>query len=78
MRKWAVPLTVAGIGGIGLLFLATRGRETMRRLLAYMEAAPDAIREFNVTAEREIARLQNAVDELAESLGNQSGSLRAQ
>ncbi len=72
MRKWAVPLTVAGIGGIGLLFLATRGRETMRRLLSYLESAPEAIREFNETAEREIARIQNAVDELAESLGTQS------
>ncbi len=69
MRKWAFPLTVAGIGGLGVLFLATRGRETFNRLLAYMESAPGALREFNEAAECEIARLQLAVDELADSLG---------
>ncbi len=77
MRKWAVPLTVASIGGLGVLFLATRGRETLNRLLSYMESAPDAIREFNDTAEREIARLQTAVDELADSLGTRSEGLSA-
>lgn len=68
MRKWYLPVTIAGLGGLGLFLLATRGRETMRRLLHYMDAAPDAFREFNDAAEREIAHLQSAVDELARTL----------
>ncbi len=70
MRKWGLPITVtlAGLGGLGLLYLATRGRDTMRRLLSYVESAPEALREFNEAAENEVARLQSAVDELARTL----------
>jgi hypothetical protein len=68
MRKWYLPATIAGLGGLGLYLMATRGRETMRCLLRYMDAAPDTFREFNEAAEREIANLQSAVDELARSL----------
>lgn len=68
MRKWYLPVTIAGLGGLGLFLMATRGGDTMRRLLRYMEGAPDAFREFNDAAEREIANLQRAVDELARTL----------
>lgn len=70
MRRWTLPLTVtvAGLGGLGLLYLATRGRATLHRLMSYVEAVPDALREFNDAAETEITRLQSAVDDLARSL----------
>ncbi len=69
MRKWYVPLGLLGLGGLGLLFATQRGRETVKRLANFVDAAPDAWREWNEAAMREIARLQSAVDELAQNLG---------
>src|ERR1019366_3452473 len=41
MRKWFVPLTVLGVGGIGAFLLTDKGTETLRRWRAEVgEATP--------------------------------------
>ena len=68
MRKWAVPLTVLGIGGLGALLFSERGRHALRWVFRRIEEAPDRIAEWNETAQTEIDKIQVAINELAESL----------
>lgn len=68
MRKWAVPLTVLGVGGVGALVLSDRGRHAIGWVLRRMQEAPDRIAEWNETAQTELEKIQLAVNELAESL----------
>jgi hypothetical protein len=68
MRKWFVPLTVLGVGGIGAFLLTDRGRETARRLLANFEDAPERWVEWNESAQSELERIKATLNQIAESL----------
>jgi hypothetical protein len=68
MRKWAVPLTVLGVGGLGALMFSARGRQAMRWVFRRIEEAPERIAEWNETAQTEIDKIQVAINQLAESL----------
>lgn len=68
MRKWYVPLTVVGLGGLGLLFLTDSGRQRLRWLAANLHRAPEALLDWNVAAQREIDRIQMALNRVAQSL----------
>ncbi|MGA2991891.1 MAG: hypothetical protein ABSD88_15560 [Candidatus Korobacteraceae bacterium] len=68
MRKWAVPLTVLGVGGLGVLMFSERGRNAIRWMFRRMQEAPDRIAEWNETAQTEIDKIQVAINQLAESL----------
>jgi hypothetical protein len=68
MRKWYVPLTLLGIGGLGYLFLTERGRTTLRWLGENLYRAPDRFLEWNEAAQRELDRIQTALNRVAESL----------
>ncbi len=68
MRKWFLPVTVFGLGGIAALFLSDRGRQTFWSLFENMEKAPDALLDFNDFAQRELDRIQLALNQVAESL----------
>ncbi len=68
MSKWYVSLTIAGIGGLGLLFLTERGRYALRWLSENVRFAPERIAEWNDAAQRELDRIQLALDRVAESL----------
>ena len=72
MRKWFVPLTVLGVGGIGAFLLTDRGRETLRRWRARFDEAPERWDEWNENAQSELERIQNALTQIAESLGPRS------
>ena len=72
MRKWFVPLTVLGVGGIGALLLTDRGRETLRRWRARFDEAPERLEEWNENAQSELERIQSALTQIAESLGPRS------
>ena len=69
MRRWYVPLTVLGVASLAALFLTQRGRRALRWLAHNFESAPDTLLPWNETTERELDRLQMALDQLADSLG---------
>jgi hypothetical protein len=68
MRKWFVPLTVAGIGGLGVFLLSESGRSALRGITRYLRWNSQGLQEWNEAAEAEMHRLQEAVSALAESL----------
>jgi len=69
MRRWAVPLAVLGVGGVGALMFTPRGRTAIRWIFRRMEEAPEHIAQWNETAQNELEKIQAALNELAESLG---------
>lgn len=68
MRKWYVPLTVAGLGGLGALFLSEPGRQLLRSARQYWQWHSENLQEWNEVAEQELERIQNALTALAEAL----------
>ena len=64
MRKWYVPLAVLGLAGLGALLLTDRGRQTLRWLSENLQRAV----EWNEAAQRELDRIQIALNRVAESL----------
>ena len=70
MRRWYVSLTVLGLAGLGALVLSQRGRQALRWLAENFNKAPDALLQWNETAQRELERLRAAIDQLSDSLGS--------
>ena len=68
MNKWLVPLAVLGVGGVGVLVLSERGRVVLRGLFERIEDTPDRIADWNDRAQREIERIQTALNRVADSL----------
>ncbi len=68
MRKWYVPLTVLGIGGIGALLMSDRGKEMLRRFLRDLHLAPQRLLEWNEAAQVELDRIQATLNQIAETL----------
>ena len=64
MRSWYVPLTILGISGVGFLLLTTRGRQALRWVAENLQHAI----EWNEAAQRELDRIQIALNRVAESL----------
>jgi hypothetical protein len=68
MRKWYVPLTVVGLSGVGLLLLSDSGRRRLRWLFNNLHRAPEALVTWNETAQRELDRIQTALNRVASTL----------
>ncbi|HTK94313.1 MAG TPA: hypothetical protein VL382_01640 [Terriglobales bacterium] len=68
MRKWYVPLTMVGLGGLGLLFVSERGQQAVRWLLESFEEVPGQMAAFNEGVEHELARIESALDEISSEL----------
>ena len=68
MRKWYVPLTVVGLSGLGMFLLTERGRAALRWLYEYSYNAPGALLEWNDKAQRELDRIQSALNRVASTL----------
>ncbi len=68
MSKWYVPMTVVGLGGLGVLLFTDRGRKAMRWAMEQAVEAPFRLKEWNEAAQRELDRVQTALNQLAESL----------
>lgn len=64
MRKWYLPLAVLGISGLGLLVMTERGRCILRWVADNLHRAV----EWNEAAQRELDRIQIALNRVAESL----------
>jgi hypothetical protein len=68
MQKWFLPLTVLGIGGLGLLVLSDRGQDALQWAFNKLDEAPDQFNDWNDRAQEELDRIQMALNRVAESL----------
>jgi len=72
MRKWYFPMTILGLGGLGVLLFTERGRRSLRMLAEFLPQAPRHFAEWNEAAQRELDRIQATLNQVAESLGDDS------
>ena len=68
MRKWLVPLIVFSAGGIGAYLLTGKRRETLREWLAEFFESPETWHEWNEGAQAELDLIQQALNQIAQSL----------
>lgn len=68
MRKWYLPLTVLGLGGLGAALLSERGRNFLGSMFERSSEGAAKFVEWNETAQTELARIQQALDRIAEHL----------
>jgi hypothetical protein len=68
LRKWYVPVTVLGVGGLGVLVLTERGRTALRWAYENLHRAPASLLEWNEAAQRELDRIQHALNRVAHTL----------
>ena len=57
MRRWYVPLTVLGLGGIGAFLLSERGRTALRAVFERFQQAPDRLLELNDSLQSDLDRI---------------------
>jgi len=67
MRKWYVPLTMLGLGGLGLLFVTERGQQVVHALLDTLADEPPQ-NEFEPRVDRELAQIETALHEIEAQL----------
>lgn len=68
MKKWYMPLAILGVGSLGAILLSERGRQTLRWVAENFERHQDKLLEWNDAAQREIERLEEALDRIAASI----------
>jgi len=68
MRKWYMPLALLGVGSLGALLLSERGRQALRWMAENLDRPHGALREWNDAAQRELDRLEEALERLAASI----------
>ncbi len=68
MRRWYLPLTVLGLGGVGAFLLSERGRTVLRGIAEKFQQAPDRWSEWNESFESELDNIQSTLNKIAESL----------
>ena len=68
MRKLYLPLSLLGVAGLVALILSERGRESVRRVLGGWQDAPEPFRGWNDSAQRELEKLQEALERLSRAL----------
>ena len=72
MRKWYLPITVLGLGGLGLVGMLVgteKGRSVVRNISDNLLDGPDSFEDWNIAAQRELEAIQSALDGLAQALG---------
>jgi len=68
MRRWYVPLTVLGLGGIGALLLTEQGRSMLRKVTEKFWQAPERLLEWNDNLQSELDHIQQALDQIADTI----------
>jgi len=68
MRRWYLPLTVLGLGGVSAFLLSERGRTKLRAISKRFQQAPDRLLELNDSLQSDLDRIQAALDRIADSL----------
>lgn len=73
MRKFYWSLSVLAVGGLGALLFTEKGRQALRWIGENATQAPDRLLEWNEAAQRELDRIQSALNRVAETLSPQQG-----
>ena len=69
MRKWILPIAaLLGVGGVSALLLTESGRRGIRWAATNLHRAPEAFADWNEVAQRELDRIQDALNQVAETL----------
>jgi len=68
MRRWYLPLTVLGLGGVSAFLLSERGRTKLRAISKRFQQAPDRLLELNDSLQSDLDHIQAALDRIADSL----------
>jgi hypothetical protein len=68
MRRWFLPLTVIGLGGVGALLMSERGRGKLRDLWQRFQDSPDGWQGLNDNVQSELDRIQASLDRISESI----------
>jgi hypothetical protein len=68
MRKWYLPLTVLGLGSLGVLIATERGRSMLRQVGQGLDRAPDQLRQLSDAFEDEVSKIQATLDSLNDLL----------
>lgn len=68
MRKWYLPLTVLGLGSLGVLIATDRGRELLRQMGRGLDRAPEQLRDLSAAFDDEVAKIQSTLDSLNDLL----------
>ena len=68
MRKWYLPLTVLGLGSLGVLIATERGRSVLRQVGRGLDRAPEQLRDWSEAFDDELAKIQNTIDNLNDLL----------
>jgi len=68
MRKLCLSLGVLGLGGLGVLLLTEKGRRGLLWTYQNLHRGPGKLLEWNQAAQREMDRIQSALDRVAKSL----------
>lgn len=68
MNKLYVTFGVLGLGGLGMLLLTDKGRQTLRLAVEKMHFGSGKLAEWNQAAQSELDRIQSALDQLTQSL----------
>ncbi len=68
MRKWYVPLTIAGIGGLGVFLLSESGKGVRDWIRQNLHWNSQGMLEWNESAEAELQTIRARLRALADSL----------
>ncbi len=74
MKKWYMPLAVLGVGSLGALLLSDRGRQVVRWVIENLERHHETLLEWNEAAQRELDRLEEALNQVADSIDGLEGT----
>ncbi len=66
--SWKVPLTLAGLGGVGAMLFSSRGRKLIRSAATRFSPAPQRLVAWSDSAKNELDHIQQAIKELEQSL----------
>ena len=69
LRKWTIPLTLVGLGGLGAMLLSERGRKLIRSGAQRLRATAERRPAWSGSAQEELDHIQQALNELEQSLG---------
>jgi hypothetical protein len=61
-------MTVVGLGGLVALLFTDRGRRSLRWITEHLPEAQEQLAVWNETAQRELDRIQTALNSIADSL----------